>query len=53
MLTGWTLFWVYIGALVAPIFTIGCVLVGLGNTTLGIILIVLGVADFIGDWLKK
>lgn len=49
----WTGFFILVGAILCPIFTIGCIVVSLGYTTFGIVLIVLGVIDFITDLTKN
>lgn len=49
----WSGLLLFIGVLLCPVFTIGCILVSCGYTTFGVIIIVLGVIDFIMDWTKK
>lgn len=49
----WSGLLLFIGVLICPIFTIGCILVVCGYNTFGIIIIVLGVIDIIGTIMKK
>lgn len=49
VITFWVGFWILIGALLCPIFTIGCIVLSFGYTGFGVVLIVLGVVDFVMD----
>jgi len=53
VITFWVGFWILVGAILCPIFTIGCIVLSLGYTGFGVVLIVLGVIDFVMDLIKK